>query len=55
MHKDTLAVREGGVETHIFENVRPGTYSVKITYGNKTLTDTIDISESNTEIEFVVR
>ena len=55
MHRDTLAVREGSVETYTFENVRPGKYSVKVTYGNKTLTDTIDISESNRKFGFVFR
>jgi hypothetical protein len=55
MHRDTLAVREGSVETYVFKNVRPGTYSVQITHGKKTITDSININESNTEFGFVVR
>jgi hypothetical protein len=55
IHRDIMGIREGSVETYVFEDVRPGMYSVQITYGDKTLTDTVDISESNKEIEFVVR
>jgi hypothetical protein len=55
MHRDDNAVLEGSVEVYTFDNVRPGTYSVKITYGSKTIDDTITINSSTTEFEFVVR
>jgi hypothetical protein len=45
-------VKEGSEQTFTFDDVLPATYSVRITYGDKTITDTVVIDDGNTEIEF---
>ena len=47
-----LGVKEGSEEIYTFTNVRPATYSVKITYGDKTITDTVVIDDGTTRIRF---
>jgi len=52
LHRDSMSVWEGIEKTYTFKNVLPGPYTVKMAYMGKTVTDIIDINESNTEFNF---
>jgi len=50
-NRDSMSVLEGSKKTYTFKNVRPGLYKARVSYHNKVHTETVDINESNTDIE----